>query len=246
MEQELGQAPDKLVIDAGYGNQDTLRSCQQRGVTPVCATAREGVEGPESGKLDRFSYDWDHDQFACPHGHAFGLDHEHPTSGTRTYKTPQPVPCTCGHYETANGREVISVGQSHLAKRELQRILDEPGHRELYRRRKCTAEPSFGQIKAGMGFRRFLYRRFLYRGGQNVRSECNLMCAAFNVKKMAVLLRARRRPANPELAPRDEAANSPLFNFPLPIFLFFSSFLARWTRLANPRPCADTPLAQAA
>jgi hypothetical protein len=34
MEQEQGQAPEVLVADAGYGNQDTLDSCQQRGVTP--------------------------------------------------------------------------------------------------------------------------------------------------------------------------------------------------------------------
>ena len=66
--------------------------------------------------------------------------------------------------------------------------MDEPGHSELYRRRKCTVEPVFGQIKAGMGF-----RRFYYRGRQNVRSEWNLVCAAFNLRKMAVLLRTLPR-----------------------------------------------------
>ena len=58
------------------------------------------------------------------------------------------------------------------------------GHSELYRRRKCTVEPVFGQIKTGMGF-----RRFYYRGRQNVRSEWNLVCAAFNLRKIAVPLR---------------------------------------------------------
>jgi len=184
IEQELDQVPRALVTDAGYGNQDTLNSCRKRGVTPVCATGREGKDDQETGKLDRFSYDRDQDRFACPHGHAFVFTHEHPPSGTRTYKTPEPVPCTCGHRETADGCEVIIVGQGHLAKRELRRIMDEPGHSELYRRRKCTVEPAFGQIKAGMGF-----RRFYYRGQQNVRSEWNLVCAAFNLRKMAVLLR---------------------------------------------------------
>jgi len=42
MEQELGQVPRTLVTDAGYGNKDTLDSCRKRGVTPVCATTREG------------------------------------------------------------------------------------------------------------------------------------------------------------------------------------------------------------
>jgi hypothetical protein len=183
MEQELDQVPRALVADAGYGNQNTLDNCRKRGVTPVCATAREGKDDQEAGKLDRLSYDRDQDRFVCPHGHVFVFTHEHPPNGIRTYKTAESVPCTCGHRETADGREVISVGQGHLAKRALQRILDETGHRELYRRRKCTVESVFGQIKVGMGF-----RRFLYRGRQNVGSEWNLVGAAFNVKKIAALL----------------------------------------------------------
>lgn len=242
MEQELDQVPGALVTDAGYGNQNTLDSCLRRGVTPVSATTREGKDDQESTKLDRFSYDLDQDRFACPHAHAFMFTREHPTSGTRTYKTPEPVPCTCGHYETADGREVIRVGQSHLAKRELKRIMDEPGHRELYRRRKCTAEPPFGQIKAAMGF-----RRFLYRGRQNVGSEWNLVCAALNVKKIAALLPTQRHPANPEQAAGDEGANRSISKLRPPIFLFFSGLVARFTRsIPSTAIRAVSPLARAA
>jgi hypothetical protein len=192
LEQEQGQEPEVLVADASYGNQDTLASCQQRGVTPVCATAREGKEDRELGKLDRLRYDHAQDRFVCRHGHVFQFARENPASGTRTYKTAGPATCVCGHYETSDGREVIRVDRSHLAKRELQRIMEETGHRELYRRRKYTAEPPFGQIKTGMGF-----RRFLYRGKQKVGSEWSLVCAAFNLKKLAALL-GTRGPANPE------------------------------------------------
>jgi transposase len=195
MEQDWGELPGKLVTDAGYGNKDTLDSCRDRGVTPICATAREGKEGQAPRKLDRFSYDADQDRFVCPHGHLFIFMHEHPTDGTRTYKTTAPARCSCGHYETADGREVIRVGQGHLARRALKRIMDEPGHRELYRRRKCTAEPPFGQIKAGMGF-----RRFLYRGRQNVSSEWNLVCAALNLRKIAALHHVTQGVAIPKRA----------------------------------------------
>ncbi len=189
MEEDLSQLPGVLVADAGYGNKETLDSCRNRGVTPVCATGREGKYSGEFGKLECFSYDRDDDRFACPHGHIFIFVHENPASGTRTYKTMGPVPCTCGHYETADGREVIIVGQGHLAKRELRRIMDEHDHRDLYRRRKCTVEPVFGQIKLAMGF-----RRFIYRGSQNVRSEGNLLCAAFNLRKMAAHLKTALLP----------------------------------------------------
>jgi hypothetical protein len=147
----------------------------------------------------------------------------------------------CGHYETADGREVIRVGRGHLAKRELKRIMDEPGHRELYRRRKCTVEPPFGQIKAGMGF-----RRFLYRGGQNVASEWDLVCAAFNVKKIAVLLRAKGCPAKPAPEFRDDGANGPLSSRRPSTFLFFCGLLARWTQSVHPPARAVSPLAIAA
>ena len=237
IEQELGQVPGALVTDAGYGNQNTLDSCRKRGVTPVCATTREGKDDPERGKLARFSYDRDHDRFACPHGHAFECTHEHHASGMRTYKTPGPVPCTCGHYKTADGRKVIRVGQSHLAKRELQWIMGEPGHRELYRRRKCTAEPPFGQIKAAMGF-----RRFLYRGKQNVGSEWNLVCAALNVKKIVALLQTRRRHANHEQAAGDEGVNGSLSKLHPPSFLFFIGLVARFSRSVRPWVSVASPL----
>ncbi len=232
MEQDLG-LPGKLVADAGYGNKDTLESCLEWGVTPVCATRREGNKSKDSGKLDRFSYDWDRDSFVCAHGHVFVFAHEHPTDGTRTYKSLEPVPCMCGHYQTVNGRNVIRVGQSHLAKRELKRIMGEPGHSELYRRRKCTVEPVFGQIKAGMGF-----RRFHYRGRQNVRSEWNLVCAAFNLRKIAALLRIPpRKDGAAALEPTitAEGANS-LTSKPRAFsFLFLTSgWIPLWQPLVRP------------
>jgi len=54
--------------------------------------------------------------------------------------------------------------------------------RALYARRKCTVEPVFGIIKAIMGF-----RQFLLRGVESVRGEWNLVCMAWNLKRMHIL-----------------------------------------------------------
>lgn len=54
--------------------------------------------------------------------------------------------------------------------------------RAIYAKRKCTVEPVFGIIKAVMGF-----RQFLLRGVESVCGEWNLVCIAWNLKRLHVL-----------------------------------------------------------
>jgi transposase len=54
------------------------------------------------------------------------------------------------------------------------------GWTSRYRLRKQTVEPVFGQIKEALGF-----RRFLLRGIDKVRAEWLMVCAAFDLKKLA-------------------------------------------------------------
>ena len=54
--------------------------------------------------------------------------------------------------------------------------------RAIYAKRKSTIEPVFGIIKAIMGF-----RQFLLRGVESVRGEWNLVCIAWNLKRLHVL-----------------------------------------------------------
>ena len=58
---------------------------------------------------------------------------------------------------------------------------------DLYRKRKHTVEPVFGIIKHCMGF-----RQFLMRGKEKVSNEWNLVCAAYNLKRIFNLLSAGR------------------------------------------------------
>ena len=52
----------------------------------------------------------------------------------------------------------------------------------IYARRKSTVEPVFGIIKAVMGF-----RQFLLRGLELVAGEWDLVCIAYNIKRMYAL-----------------------------------------------------------
>jgi hypothetical protein len=188
MKHDLGEAPEKLVADAGYANKGTLESCRDHEVVPVCATGREGKESSAS-TINAMTYDCQQDRFTCPHGQVFEFDHERPKDGKRSYRSRGVMNCGCSHYKIKDERGVLGAEPSHFAKRELQRIMTEPGNRDVYRRRKCTVEPVFGQIQVGMGF-----RRFFYRGHANTGSEWNLVCAAFNVKKIAATMRRRAGP----------------------------------------------------
>jgi transposase len=54
----------------------------------------------------------------------------------------------------------------------------------IYAKRKVTSEPVFGIIKAVMGF-----RSFLLRGFEAVQGEWNLVCMAWNIKRLHALTR---------------------------------------------------------
>ena len=54
--------------------------------------------------------------------------------------------------------------------------------REIYRQRACTVEPVLGIIKAALGL-----RQFLLRGLAKVSGEWNLVCLAWNLKRLHVL-----------------------------------------------------------
>ncbi|ABL01001.1 IS1182 family transposase [Pelobacter propionicus] len=59
--------------------------------------------------------------------------------------------------------------------------LKTPSGKAIYAQRKVTSEPVFGIIKAVMGF-----RSFLLRGFEAVTGEWNLVCMAYNIKKLHV------------------------------------------------------------
>jgi transposase len=61
------------------------------------------------------------------------------------------------------------------------RLLTQAG-KKLYAKRKSTIEPVFGIIKAVMGF-----RRFLLRGYQSAQGEWDLVCIAWNLKRLHAL-----------------------------------------------------------
>jgi hypothetical protein len=79
----------------------------------------------------------------------------------------------------ALARQSITPGSRYLWRRHMSEQLGTEEGRAIYRRRKISVEPVFGNIKANIG-----YRRFTRRGLAAVRSEWRLMCTAHNLLKL--------------------------------------------------------------
>ena len=76
-------------------------------------------------------------------------------------------------------KDATPMGQPEAWRRKMRARLDTEEGRALYRRRKVTVEPVFGNIKANLGF-----RRFTRRGLGAVRSEWRLICSTHNLLKL--------------------------------------------------------------
>ena len=86
--------------------------------------------------------------------------------------------------EGKRGKNILPSAENPHTQAMEQRLRSEEGQR-WYRQRKWLAEPPFGWIKHVLGF-----RRFSLRGHQKVKAEWQLVCAALNLKRIAVLTSA--------------------------------------------------------
>ncbi len=90
----------------------------------------------------------------------------HNQSLVERFTEPPPIPCEADCVTTMRHRLKTAAGKA------------------LYALRKSTAEPVFGIIKSVMGF-----RSFLLRGVTAVSGEWNLVCIAWNLKRLHALQR---------------------------------------------------------
>lgn len=79
-------------------------------------------------------------------------------------------------------REPLPLPPDADAVTRMKHRLQTQAGRKVYAKRKSTVEPVFGIIKAVMGF-----RNFLLRGFSSVQGEWNLVCIAWNLKRLYAL-----------------------------------------------------------
>jgi transposase len=109
--------------------------------------------------------------------------HTPPTDSNGTQVSPHNSPAASQINDDAQRSSVVTPAHSNsvyemLAARMRQKLNREHG-RERYKKRRCSVEPVFGQIKGGRGL-----RQFLHRGTEKVRDMWRFECAVHNLVKI--------------------------------------------------------------
>jgi len=170
VEANCGAAPEAVLADGGYLNQDDLETVEQQGTTPYLPVPEQGVARME----------WVEEQqaFRCPQGH--GLRPYRRRKGRQIYRTTHcqgcPEAAACG--VTGGAKEVHVLAGSGALRRLATRMAN--GGKAIYRDRSKIVEPIFAHFKHNRGF-----RRFLLRGRRGAGAEWSLLCIAHNLGKWA-------------------------------------------------------------
>ncbi len=191
----VGQAAEETVADAGYYSGAQLHQAEQRGYGVLVNQGRDGAsadQAPPPYDSTRFHYDAQRDCVVCPQGKelAFegiksrGLDQG--AEQMRRFRCKQfndcPVRWQCS--QDPKGR-TVSIGRFHGPLTRQREKCSEGDKRLLLRQRKQIAEPPYGVIKEIMQF-----RRFTVVGVEKVKVQWSLICSAFNLRKLYPLWRA--------------------------------------------------------
>lgn len=190
----LGQLPDILVTDAGYGSEKNYEYLEKNNVEAFVQYNHYYNDQKKKWKQDphlavNLHYNEDKDCFYCPMGQPMTLVDERYVEDKNGYKLlkkwykaqrcegcPMRGPC----HNCEGDRVVQAAPKWFNYKSKVKRRLD--SERGLYyiSKRRIEVEPVFGMIKNNRN-----YRRFLLRGLEKVEIEAGLLSMAHNLGKMA-------------------------------------------------------------
>jgi len=206
MKKTIKEKPEILIADTGYAGGEKFKYLEDNkidGYIPSEDERRIGIKKRQKARehlfaKEDFTYNKCEDKYTCPQGEILG-----PTARTQfkskyskrevtTYRTERGTCTICPLREkcTTNiklGRAITRDGYEEYRERMREKINTTEG-RLIYRKRKCLAEPVFGQIKIRNGF-----GQFLLRGLEKVRIEWKIVATAHNLLKMTAAIMRKEK-----------------------------------------------------
>jgi len=188
-EETAGRLAEVTALDGGYHSAENLEATQglETDLYVTDPSQRRAQARPERSAFhkDAFVYQAESDSYLCPAGQTLRLESRThlKTKGGRIVRRYRCQACHgCPHYGVCTtdrrGRAIRVREQEHLLRQHRKKMSSETA-KGYMRRRAAVVEPVFGVLKEHMGL-----RRFLRRGLENVRAEWQLLCAAYNVRKL--------------------------------------------------------------
>jgi len=192
----LGEYPENLVADAGYGSEENYSYLEEKGIEAYVKYSSFHYEQKRNYKkkkpyrAENFAYFADVDEYACPQGKRLRYLNTQPYQSDNGFITERrsyecedcsqcPVKAECTRAQ--NNRQIqIGVKLAKLKEKARVHLTSERGL-EMRSKRPIEVEAVFGRLKQDWGF-----RRFLLRGLAKVTTEWGLLCIAHNVAKAAV------------------------------------------------------------
>jgi hypothetical protein len=192
----LGEHPQVLIADAGYGSEENYDYLKNRNITAYVKynlfhyEQKKRYLKKKAYRQENFTYRKEKDQYLCPQGKELTYQFTKDVTSYNGYQStrrvygcadcegcPVKTDCTKSKY---NRR--IYIGVELLAMRKTARdLLTSPEGVEMRSQRPIEVESVYGRLKHNWGF-----RRFFLRGVDKVKIEWGLLNIAHNIAKVAV------------------------------------------------------------
>lgn len=187
----LKKNPDMVSADAGYQSGAVYLYLESKGIDGYIPDSRfkKETEGGKEEKFDKydrrqFKFNEATNQYICPEGQTLSFRKNNRRNGV-SFKEYRGDNCeNCGARKecllnTKFKARQIQIYENDKFKTEMRKKLVSEEGKKIYDRRIAIVEPVFANIKRILGF-----RQFLLRGIEKVKFEFNLVCTAYNLKKL--------------------------------------------------------------
>lgn len=187
--QTTGQIPELTIADSGYATSEQIHLSEQKGFK-ILLNLTSTTNIPSNPRKDKpfhssnFQYNEEKDVMICPESKELRYKNSE-FSKNKRYKLKE---YKCDHYKDCSVRwdcsknkegRRVKLNPYYKSIKNQQEDLQIESNKEKLRKRKGLIEPVFGIIKEASNF-----RRFNYKGLENVKSQWSLICTTFNLKKM--------------------------------------------------------------
>lgn len=181
---ELGEIPEEVSADKGYGNTSQILELEGGGKTQCFIPLQKTIRDKEEANGIKFEYDKQSNTYTCPEGKKLKLHSKNRKQGSLVYDIYKCHECNnCQIREKCTQSKIGRMVKRNTKQEELDQYkqrLKSDYSKEKINERKQVVEHPFGTIKWLMG--KF---NFILTGKEKVQIEFDLYSTAYNIKRLS-------------------------------------------------------------